>query len=193
MAIMQKKTIVTILLTLAGAIVLAVAGAIVVAYSGMIDVAAANRPSALTSWFLRTTRDHSVAARARDIQVPALDDPGMLKVGAEHYQEMCVGCHAAPGLQPGEAARGLEPPPPRLNGGLPMSNEEAAEFFWTVKNGIQMTGMPAFGKTHDDQKIWAIVAFLKRMRKMTPEEYRKLVPAPGEHHEDDADAEHKDH
>jgi mono/diheme cytochrome c family protein len=35
-----------------------------------------------------------------------------------------------------------------------------------------MTGMPAFGKTHKDDKIWAIVAFLEKLPGMTKEQYK---------------------
>lgn len=42
----------------------------------------------------------------------------------------------------------------RRSGDLPAHAAEELD-------GIQMTGMPAFGKTHDDKKIWAIVAFTR--------------------------------
>ena len=48
-----------------------------------------------------------------------------------------------------------------------------------TKHGIKMTGMPSFGVTHSDEEIWAIVAFLQRMPKMSPEEYRRMAePSP---------------
>ena len=31
------------------------------------------------------------------------------------------------------------------------------ELLWITKHGIRMTGMPAFGITHDDEEIWKIV------------------------------------
>ena len=53
--------------------------------------------------------------------------------------------------------------------------------FWIIKNGIKMTGMPAFASTHDDKAIWAITAFmLNKMNSLSPEEYREMVKkAPG--------------
>jgi mono/diheme cytochrome c family protein len=38
-----------------------------------------------------------------------------------------------------------------------------------------MSGMPAFGKTHPDDKIWAIVAFTKKLTNMSKEQYQKFV------------------
>jgi mono/diheme cytochrome c family protein len=175
MTIGAKRTVLTILLTMVWILILGVAGVLAVAYSGTVDVAATNHPSALTSWFLSTARDHAIHARAVGIAVPSLDGPRMLQMGADHYKEMCVGCHGAPGVEAGEAAQGLDPPPPILYQGPPMTKEDAAETFWVVKHGIQMTGMPAFGKTHDDDKLWAIVAFMKRLNGMSSEEYRKAT------------------
>ncbi len=37
-----------------------------------------------------------------------------------------------------------------------------------------MTGMPAFGIDHSDEDIWAIVAFLKRLPDLSPEEYQLM-------------------
>jgi len=46
-----------------------------------------------------------------------------------------------------------------------------AKMFWVTKNGIKMTGMPAWGKTHSDDKIWAIVAAVKNLNEMSPAGY----------------------
>ena len=48
------------------------------------------------------------------------------------------------------------------------------EIFWVTKYGIKMTGMPAWGKTHSDKKIWAIVTFVKKLPNMSAEEYEKM-------------------
>ena len=48
--------------------------------------------------------------------------------------------------------------------------------FWVIKNGIKMTGMPAWAD-HSDEEIWATVAFLKKLPGMTPAEYGKLIMA----------------
>jgi mono/diheme cytochrome c family protein len=60
-----------------------------------------------------------------------------------------------------------------------------AEVYWIVKNGIRMTGMPAFGPTHDEATLWAITAFVKQLPTMTPQQYQALAPAhaAGEEHE----------
>jgi len=35
--------------------------------------------------------------------------------------------------------------------------------------------MPAWGPTHNDQRIWAMVAFLQKLPDLTPEQYQILT------------------
>jgi mono/diheme cytochrome c family protein len=168
------RTLVTVLVVL---VVLA-AGAIVVAYSGVVDVSAMRSDPGPVEWFLVTTRHHSIESRIEGIEVPPLDDPAAVAEGLEHYHEMCVTCHGAPGVEPSEIGKGLNPMPPDLTR-KELDDEEAAEFFWVVANGIRMTGMPAFGATHTDQQIWHIVAFLRQLPELSPEDYAARVAAAG--------------
>jgi mono/diheme cytochrome c family protein len=162
-------------LTIVGALLLLVLAGLAFIYSGVYDVAASTPDSGLIAWALETTQHRSVhrAAEAFEetAQVPDLDDPERIRNGFVHYQEMCVTCHGAPGVPISEVGQGLNPYPPELASHF----EGPGESFWIVKNGIKMTGMPAFGVTHDDEEIWAIVAFLKRMPKISPPQYQQMI------------------
>lgn len=35
--------------------------------------------------------------------------------------------------------------------------------------------MPAFGTTHSDEELWALVAFLRRLPETPPQEYRQMT------------------
>lgn len=168
------RTLVTVLVVL----VLLAAGAVVVAYSGVIDVSALRSDPAPVEWFLVTARRHSIESRIEGMAVPPLDDPAAVAEGMEHYHEMCVTCHGAPGVEPSEIGKGLNPMPPDLTR-HELDDEEAAEFFWIVGNGIRSTGMPAFGATHTDEQIWQIVAFLRQLPELSPEDYAARVAAAG--------------
>ena len=37
------------------------------------------------------------------------------------------------------------------------------ELFWIVKNGIRLSGMPAFGKVETDEHIWDLIAYLRTL------------------------------
>jgi mono/diheme cytochrome c family protein len=49
-----------------------------------------------------------------------------------------------------------------------------AELFWVVKEGIKMTGMPAWKYRMADDDIWAVVAFLQELPRLSPQEYRSI-------------------
>jgi len=166
---MSIKTIALTTLVLVALTLVAAAGFI---YSGAYDVAASEPDSALTRWVLITARDRSIDRRAAAITVPSLSDPQLIQEGFEHYHEMCTGCHLAPSIYNSEIREGLNPQPPILAKLVPKSSP--ARLFWVIKNGVKMTAMPAWGGSHSDQMIWAIVAFLERLPNMTSEEYQAL-------------------
>jgi hypothetical protein len=49
-----------------------------------------------------------------------------------------------------------------------------------------MSGMPSFGKTHSDEKIWAITAFVNQLLDMSPEQYQSMLKEAAAHeHEEE--------
>jgi mono/diheme cytochrome c family protein len=169
-----------IVLKLLVLIVVVVAAAIGFIYSGLYDVAASAPDRGLIRWALVTTQRHSVHRAVEGIKgkvkVPNLEDPQLVRAGLAHYHEMCVTCHGAPGVNISEIGQGLNPDPPELSD---VGRDEPEETFWIVKNGIKMTGMPSFGVTHTDDEVWAIVAFTRKMGKLTPQQYQAMVQQAG--------------
>jgi mono/diheme cytochrome c family protein len=55
-----------------------------------------------------------------------------------------------------------------------------AELYWVIREGIKMTGMPAWRYRMSDEDIWAIVAFLPAMARLTPRQYAELQSPPVE-------------
>jgi mono/diheme cytochrome c family protein len=52
---------------------------------------------------------------------------------------------------------------------------DAQRAFWTIKHGIKMSAMPAWGKSLDDATVWEIVAFVRKLPAMTPEQYQRVA------------------
>jgi mono/diheme cytochrome c family protein len=169
-----------IVLTLVVFVALLAAAAYVFMSSGLYDVSATAPDKGVIRWALVTTQRHSVhravAAIQGKIPVPNLEDPQRIKTGLVHYHQMCTPCHGAPGVNISEIGQGLNPDPPELSDA---AHDPPEETFWVVKNGIKMTGMPAFGVTHTDDEVWAIVAFVRRMAKLSPPEYKAMVEQAG--------------
>lgn len=163
-----------------GAFAVLVVGAAAFVYAGAYNVAADDPHWSATARLMGMVRERSIRARASDIVVPNLADDALIALGADHYGAMCAGCHLAPGVSDTELRAGLYPAPPNLAeaahpAGHGHTERTPAEQFWIVKHGLKMTGMPAWGKTHDDQAIWGMVAFLRQLPQLDAARYASLV------------------
>ena len=162
-------------------------GAIGFAYSGLYDVRATSPHSGIATWFLSVTSHASIERGAKDVEVPDLSDDDLARAGASDFDAMCTSCHGAPGKDPEAVGLGMNPPPPDL--AEEAAEMSPAELFWVTKYGIRMTGMPAWGATHDDDALWPVVAFMTRLPDMDAEAYQAfLASAEGMgHHSDDGE------
>jgi mono/diheme cytochrome c family protein len=157
------------------ALIVLLAGALAVTYSGAYNVAANVPDVGIVNWLLSTNMQRSVVRHARSINAPAQLTDQQAKEGLRIYKETCVYCHGAPGKDPGDIGKGLNPEPPYLPDTV--SRWSSAELFWIIKHGIKMTGMASYGAVHKDDEIWNLVAFVQRLPKMTPEQYGEMERA----------------
>lgn len=154
------------------AIILSV-GAFLFALSGFYDVSATRDHSAAFRWMVSTAMRRSVQFHAQDIPRPNSTVPSTLAHGAMHFRTMCVACHGEPGGKPSEMGLGLNPKAPELSEVAGRWSD--SELHWIIANGIKMTGMPAFGATHREKEIWALVDFIRAISGRSPTQYRSLV------------------
>ena len=82
-----------------------------------------------------------------------------------------------PSIERSEIGKGLNPQAPDLADAVPAWSPR--QLFWIVKNGLKMTGMPSFGKTHDDNQVWNIVAFIEQLPGMSYEQYQEMKQQAG--------------
>jgi hypothetical protein len=176
-----------IIKTMALLLLLAVVGGVGFIYSGIYPVGADNKHNALTFWVLETLRTKFIARASKNIAVPPLTDPQLLLSGGADYNDMCAGCHLAPGQTENDMTLGLYPSPPNLTvaadkhdhdhgeGSHDDPNVIARQQYWVIKHGIMASGMAAFGPTHDDDRIWAMVAFLQKLPELTPQQYQIIT------------------
>jgi mono/diheme cytochrome c family protein len=152
-----------------------VVGAIIFAWFGIYNVAATEPHWGITSSLIAMLRDRSIEVHSEGIQVPNLNEAKLREIGFPHYHEMCRLCHGAPAYQPEEFAEGLYPSPPSLTAGQIQEDLSDAEIYWIIKYGLKMTGMPAFGPTHNEEELWGLVAIVKDIPRMDPGQYGQLV------------------
>jgi cytochrome c553 len=167
------RTGVKVIVVLLGLAVATTLGALVFAWSGLGDIAASQGHWPFVERFLDFGMRHAVTRHASDIEVPKLDDPNMIRLGAAHFHRGCAFCHGAPGIPVNPIAKHMLPPPPDL--AVTMRPWQPNELFWIVKNGFKYTGMPGWVAIEREDEIWAVVAFLTRVQGLTPEAYRDLA------------------
>lgn len=173
-----------LLLKLAGVgLVLGLVGALGAA-SGIVPIRASSGHWALTSWFLHFAMRRSVRTQSAPIRAPEpaqLDDAALVLKGAGHYEIGCRPCHGSPSLPSPRLPAAMTPPPPALSQAA--ARWDAAELFYIVKHGVKFTGMPAWPAQRRDDEVWAVVAFLRALRGLDAQGYRKLIdgeaPSPG--------------
>ena len=151
-------------------------------YAGFYNIGADAPHSRLVYAALSQVRERAIAHHSRNIEPPAdLSSAKRIATGAGLYTEMCTGCHLGPGVEKSELSQGLYPPAPELARG---SDRSPAQQFWIVKHGIKLSAMPAWGRTHSDDLIWDMVAFVRALPNMSPEQYQAAIAsAPADHDE----------
>jgi len=161
----------TTLAWVGGAFLACVIAAAVTIAGGFYNVAADEPHLAAVESSIGWVRQRSISTQAERSKVVLPSDPASLQDGAQHYAAMCAGCHLAPGGGPRELHDGLYPTPPDLT----QQRVDPDVAFWTIKHGVKMTGMPAWGRSHDDATILAIDAFIQKLPGMAGQDYRDLV------------------
>ncbi len=147
-------------------------------FLGFYNVAAAIDDPKIVAWALPKVRDASINHYSAGLTPPvSLDDQAVIQAGARAFAKAgCANCHGAPGVNWAKFSEGLHPDPPDLKD---VAGDEPRQIFWVIKNGINMTGMPSFQKAGvDDKDIWSIVAFVKKIGSVKPEDYKAWTAAP---------------
>ena len=165
--------ITTIGLTLGATLLAAVAGAALYIWSGLYDISANVQHTQLVYSVLEKTMHRSVRLRADSIAVPPLDSPALLARGAQCYRDKCLQCHGGPGVAQGEIGRSMQPVPgPLVDAHL---RWQPQELYWITRNGIKMSGMPAWQHRMPDADLWAVVAYMQVLPQWTAPQFQQLV------------------
>jgi len=143
--------------------VIAAIGAVLVVGLGLYNVSARQGHLPGVSWVLHTAYRSAVWLRAPSKEeVPDLSSPAMIALGKGHYQDACAFCHAMPDQSRSQTALSMLPAPPHVTDAV--SDWEPRHMFWIVKNGVKMSGMPAWPSAKRDDDVWSVVAFLNAVK-----------------------------
>jgi mono/diheme cytochrome c family protein len=104
-----------------------------------------------------------------------------MALGLNHFEAHCASCHASSGKANNEKGKSVGAANLTSN---KVQSKSDAELTKIIQNGIKGTAMPAFGKTHKPAEVKQIIAFLRKLPTLTPDERKKLeeaVPANARH------------
>ena len=166
-----------VVLVLAAVAAGGIAMAVAVIYGGFYNVAATHQHLRPTYRVLQVALSASIERHSTGIPVPRLDDPVMIERGLRLYDTHCAQCHGAPGVAPAPFALGLTPLPTNVVHAARVRPPE--ELYWVVKNGIKMTAMPAWQFRFSELDLWAVVAAMQELTRMTTRDYAARVKATG--------------
>jgi len=158
---------------LASAVALAVAvGALFL--SGIAYDTGADRPHPkAVAWAIHVTMINSVGRRAeKDDAPPPVRDRASLLSGAALYERYCVACHGGPGQARAPWVAAMLPTPPYLLDAR--GRWSHAELRRLVRNGVKMTGMPAWGEVLSEREVGEVVSFVEIMPSLTPAAYSRI-------------------
>ncbi|RYF11933.1 MAG: cytochrome c [Oxalobacteraceae bacterium] len=156
-------------------------GAAAFIYLGIYNIAADVPHTPAVYSLLERLRDRSIETHSQGIVPPAdLASAQRVSTGAGLYAEMCSGCHLGPGVEKSEMSQGLYPQAPEL---AKTQDLTPGQQFWIIKHGVKLSAMPAWGRSHPDPLIWDMVAFVRKLPGMTPEQYKAFVASAPEDHD----------
>jgi mono/diheme cytochrome c family protein len=136
--------------------------AVIVGFS-QIKLDALQEPSPLET-VLATRAKHVLVSRSSRDGIPPA--PTNLQTSIEEGDKLfgteCAMCHGLDGHQPTDAGRWMYPRASDLTS-PEVQRYSDRELFWIVKNGIRLSGMPAFGRVESDEHIWNLAHYVRTL------------------------------
>jgi mono/diheme cytochrome c family protein len=96
-----------------------------------------------------------------------------IRAGMEHFSDHCATCHSNDGGGQTFFGKGLYPKPPDLRA-AGTQNKSDGELYYTIQNGVRLSGMPAFSEEHTAAQTWRLVSFIRHLPQITPEELNEM-------------------
>jgi mono/diheme cytochrome c family protein len=138
-------------------------------------LSARDQPTALEVFVARGVRRLAAPSGAGTLVNPVPGDPEALGRAREHFANHCALCHGNDGRGKTEMGRNLYPKAPDMTA-EPTQSLADGELFFIIKNGVRLTGMPAWGEDtpEQDRQTWELVHFVRHLPRITPEELREM-------------------
>ena len=136
-------------------------------------VSARGAPTRTEAMLAKTVRHLAIPYSARAMPNPLASTPDVLQEGREHFADHCALCHANDGSGRTEMGQNFYPKVPDMRGEGTQKLSDG-EIFYIIRNGVRLSGMPAWAGEHDDADNWELVHFIRHLPKITPAELEEM-------------------
>jgi predicted CXXCH cytochrome family protein len=132
---------------------------------------ATNQPSGLETVVARAARNYSIPSAAGHEKNPLDASAQNLQDGRDEFLAKCQACHGHDGSGLTPVGQSLYPRVPDLRA-APSQNLTDGEIHYIIENGVELTGMPAWGNPHQAQNVdgWKLVLYVRSLRPLTQPE-----------------------
>jgi mono/diheme cytochrome c family protein len=151
---------------------------------------ARQEPSAIETILAKTARNMALPSEYQKLRNPFPMSPENLRAGMQHFADHCAICHANDGSGDTLFGKNLYPKPPDMRT-AETQHKPDGELYYTIQNGVRLTGMPAFGEDHStaDADTWKLVLFIRHLPVLGDQERLEMERAnpkgPGDREEED--------
>ena len=142
---------------------LVLAAVVVLVGFTQIKLDALQEPGQVETFLATQLKRFLVLRSSREGIPPAPADlPASIEKGDKLYATDCSMCHGSDGRTSTDSGRWMYPRAVDLTS-PEVQKYSDRELFWIVKNGIRLSGMPAFGKVESDEHIWNLVHYVRSL------------------------------
>jgi len=131
------------------------------------------RPSPIEVFAATTARGMAVPSGYRQLRNPIAPSTENIRAGMAHFSDHCATCHSNDGGGETLFGKGLYPKPPDLRAAA-TQNKSDGELYYTINNGVRLSGMPAFSEAHTTTQTWRLVLFIRHLPQISPEELNEM-------------------
>lgn len=124
----------------------------------------------------RSLRNLAIPLSERKASNPLAATSDNTRQGRETYLSQCALCHGIDGGGKTQVGIGLYPRVPDLREDATQSLTDG-EIHYIIENGVELTGMPAWGRPHAESSgnSWQLVLFIRSLRPLSRQQQSQLA------------------
>lgn len=134
-----------------------------------------DEPTAIERVVARSVRNLAIPRELGAAENPVELSDGVLAEAMQHFADHCASCHGNDGRGESTLGQNLYPKAPDMTLEATQSMTDG-EIFAIIKNGVRLTGMPAWGddSAESDRQSWELVHFIRHLTEITDEEIAEM-------------------